>query len=225
MTFNIENIACIFDTQRLKRYCAIITDQDQVLDGASKCSSEAAKRGKSRKEKLNRMFAANQFVEMFYAPYTLEVDFVNEEENRKFIEKIIKYHYTDEKTIKNHKENLNASESLRYDSVLTIAKGMGKGWYATILAGTINSTARIPEYILDAIAFASREVINMSIKLKMVYYSLNKYEKTTNVEKLLNTFEGIKIEEDKIAFINEFCKKLPKDVVSIFLGMVKKYEA
>lgn len=220
-----ENIACIFDTKRLKRCCAIITDLDQLLDGASNCSPEAAKRGVSRREKLDRMFGANQYVEMFYAPYTLEVDFANEEENRKFIEKIIEFHYVDKKTITKHKANLNATEILRYDSVLTVAKGMGKGWYATVLAGTINSLAIIPDYILDAIAFASREVINTSIKLKMVYYSLNQYEKTENIEKLLENLEKTKNEDDKKSFINDFCTEYPEDVVSLFLEMVKKYEA
>lgn len=220
-----ENIACIFDAQRLKRFCAIITDSDKVLDGASKCSSESEKRGISRKEKLDRIFGTNQYVEMFYAPYTLEVDFANEEVNRSYIKKIIKSHYKNDKTIKKHKDNLETSEILRYDSVLTIANEIGKGWYATILAGTISSAAVIPKYILDAIAFACREVLNMTIKLKMVYYSLNEYDKTGDTEELLEKFGNIVTENDKIIFINDFCTVYPEEVVSIFLELVKKYEA
>ncbi|MEM5720319.1 AAA family ATPase, partial [Proteus mirabilis] len=125
-----ENVACILDISRLQRYCAIITDMDQQLLGASKYSVEAGRRGKSRKEKLNRLFGSNPYVDMFYAPYTLEVDFANEEKNRIYIKNIIDYHYKDEKTKLKHKSNLNATDCERYDSVLTLATGMGKGWYA-----------------------------------------------------------------------------------------------
>ena len=171
-----ENIACIFDPSRLQRYCSIITDMDVQVEGASKCSDEAEKRGISRKEKLNRLFGKNPYVEMFYASYTLEVDFANEVGNRKYIEDVIEHHYEKEATKSAHKANLKGTDSKRYDSILTLATGMGKGWYATVLAEYIDSAAVVPEYILNAIAFASREVISLEIKLKMVSYSLNEYE-------------------------------------------------
>ena len=219
-----ENIACIFEPRRLQRYCAIITDMDQQLSGASKCSVEAEKRGKSRKEKLNRLFGSNPYVDMFYAQYTLEVDFVNEEENREYIANIIDYHYTDEKTKAKHKNNLSAAESQRYDSILTLATGMGKGWYATILSEYINSAATIPEYILNAIAFASREVVSTSLILKMVQYSLNEYKESEEFSALLKQYEEIVTEKDKEILIQDFCTKLPNDVISKFLLWVKKYE-
>lgn len=220
-----ENVACIFDPIRLQRYCAIITDLDKQLSGASKCSKEAEKRGVSRKAKLTKLFGSNPFVDMFYAPYTLEVDFANEEENREFIKEIIDYHYIDEATKKLHSLNLSASEYKRYDSVLTVAKGMGKGWYATMLSEFITSAAIIPEYILDAIAFASREVLTTAIKLKIVYFSLNKYTSGKEIKELLEKYKNIDSEEDKGLFIQEFCSKFPDDIASSFLKMVKKYEA
>jgi hypothetical protein len=197
---------------------------DQQLSGASKCSVEAEKRGKSRKEKLNRLFGSNPYVDMFYAQYTLEVDFVNEEENREYIANIIDYHYTDEKTKAKHKNNLSAAESQRYDSILTLATGMGKGWYATILSEYINSAATIPEYILNAIAFASREVVSTSLILKMVQYSLNEYKESEEFSALLKQYEEIVTEKDKEILIQDFCTKLPNDVISKFLLWVKKYE-
>jgi len=220
-----ENIACIFDPLRLQRYCAIITDLDQQLSGASKCSEEAEKRGISRKAKLDRLFGSNPYVDMFYAPYTLEVDFANEVKNRDYINDIIDHHYKDEITKILHKSNLQDSENKRYDSVLTVAKGMGKGWYATILSEFISSAAVVPEYILDAIAFASRDVMNTSIKLKMAYYSLNKYDLDADIEELLKQYKAITAEKDKELFIQEFCSKLPNDIVSKLLEMVKKYAA
>lgn len=219
-----ENIACIFDPMRLQRYCAIITDLDRQLIDAKKCSEEAEKRGASRKIKLEFLFETNPYVNAFYAPYTLEVDFANEESNREFIERIINHHYKDEKTKKNHIKNLSDAENKRYDSVLTVAKAMGKGWYATILAEFINSAAIIPEYILEAVAFASRDVINSAIKLRIARYSINEYTKDENIEKLLKQYDDIENEQDISFFLNDFCSKFPDDVVAKFLELVKQYE-
>lgn len=220
-----ENIACIFSPCRLQRYCSIITDMDQQLLGAKKCSSEAEKRGKSRKDKLDKLFGSNPYVEMFYAPYTLEVDFCNEEENRKYVKRIIDYHYTDSDTIANHKENLDISAPKRYDSVLTLATGMKKGWYATILSEYIDSLAVIPEYILEAIAFASREVITTAIKLKMAYFSLKQYsDDDDKISELSKQYDEINCENDKKLFLQEFDSELPDDIVSKFLRLAGQYE-
>lgn len=216
-----ENIACIFAPTRLQRYCSIVTDFDQELEGANKSNSEAAKRGETRREKLRSVFGDNPFVASFYAPYTLEVDFASIPENRGFIKKVIEEHYIDEKTIKNHKSEIEGNGCERYDAVLTVAKAIGKGWYASMLSNNIDVSAKIPEYILDAVAFACRDVINMSIKLKMIYYahcSIGPMPK----EWILN-YESLEGNEDKIAFINNFCEHFSQHIVSIFLRKVEAY--
>lgn len=220
-----ENIACIFDSTRLQRYCAIITDMDQQLLGASKCSAEAEKRGKSRKEKLNRLFGSNSCIGVFYAEYTLEVDFANECQNRNYIKNIIEYHYKDSDTKLRHSNNLDDTDCKRYDSVLTLAKDMGKGWYSTILSQYIDPEAVVPQYILNAIAFASREVITTSLKIKMMNYSLNKYDENQDIIELKQKYKSIVTEEDKKEFIRGFCLKLPSDVISNFFEWVEKYGA
>lgn len=219
-----ENVACIFDEKRLRRNCSIVTDLDQVIEGANKCSEEAAKRGDSRKVKLNHLFGGNKYVDMFYAPYTLEVDFANENVNHTFIEEVIDIHYTNKQTIETHKANFKKSDSSRYDSVMTIAKGMGKGWYATVLAGVLSPLAIIPEYILEAMAFACQEVINQSIILKMIKYSLGEYTLNSDIKTLLESYENIKTKSDEDKFIEEFCTELPEDVVAVFAKMVMKYD-
>ena len=70
----------------------------------------------------------------YYAPHTLEVDFAEIELNRSYVHEIIGKHYVQEATIEKHQANLLAN---RYDTVLTLAKDMGKGWYATVLASHI----------------------------------------------------------------------------------------
>lgn len=212
-----ENIACIFDSSRLQRNCAIITDLDKILPGATKCSQEAANRGETRKIKLTKLFGSNPYVECFYAPYTLEVDFASEKENRMFIEKVIETHYQQEGTITNHKSNLNAQEKDRYDTVLTVAKGIGKGWYATLLSNYIDETAVIPEYIIKAIAFVCREVMDLSIKMKIINYTLCACEEDETRAALLEQYKLATIDSEKMAFIKVFCETLPDDTASKFL--------
>ena len=52
----------------------------------------------------------------------------------------------------------SGTEAERYDSVMTVANNIKKGWYATLLAETIDARAVIPMYILDAIVFAAKDI-------------------------------------------------------------------
>ncbi|PSM51530.1 ATP-dependent OLD family endonuclease [Campylobacter blaseri] len=219
-----ENVACIFHEKRLKRYCSIITDLDKCLDGSEKCSKEAEKRGVGRQKKLTKLFNDNKYVDMFYAPYTLEIDFANESNNIKYINKVIDIHYADLETKKEHMNNLEKDVASRYDSVMTIVRAMRKGWYATVLARIVYSDAIIPNYILEAIAFSSQEVINQSIKLKMIEYSLKKYD-DENVKEMLNLKQELKSVDEINQFIENFCNKFEDDVVAIFIKMAMKYES
>ncbi len=174
-----ENVACIFSPERLQRHCAIITDLDTCVPGADKSKSTAEELGKSRKEKLDRLFGENPWVAQYYAPHTLEVDFAENESNRAYIKKIIKLHYTQETTIASHTSNLDDSLDKRYDSVLTIATGIGKGWYATMLASIVDHNVVIPDYLLCAIVFASQEVITPAILRRMAINILEHYDAGT----------------------------------------------
>ena len=63
-------------------------------------------------------------------------------------------------TIKKHKENFKqGTDAACAKTVLTLARDMGKGWYATTLSNYIDVAVSVPQYILEAVAFASREVI------------------------------------------------------------------
>ena len=86
---SFEYVASIFAEERLRRRCAIVTDLDAILENAEKCKKEAADRGKSRKEKLERLFGNNKYVQMFCANYTFEVDFTNIEKNRSYYKQVI----------------------------------------------------------------------------------------------------------------------------------------
>lgn len=132
--------------------------------------------------------------------------------------------YIEDTTIKKHKNNINTgSDAHCANTILMLARGMGKGWYATILSNYIDSAVCIPQYILAAIAFASREIINVDIIFKMVEYSLNQYEETEDSIKLKEKFQMLTDVTDKKCCIQNFRDTYEDDVVSKLLIEVDKY--
>lgn len=220
-----ENVACIFDEKRLQRYCSIITDEDIQIIGAKYFSDRAEKLGKSRKEKLDELFKSNMYVNVFYAYHTLEVDFANEVGNTIYIAKAIDKLYLDKGTIAKYKKNLKGDAIEIYDTVLSVANSKGKGWYSTILSETLDVEALIPNYIIEAIAFACQEVLNQSIVLKMIKNSLGIYnEECKKTQLLTKQFNSANSYEEKDELIFDYCEQLPDDMVSILINANKKYK-
>ncbi|MFF2093497.1 ATP-dependent endonuclease [Paenibacillus sp. NPDC058174] len=212
-----EYIACLFDNDRIQRRCSIITDRDiQAVEVSSSFYSEnAEQRGISRQTKLNRLFENNPWVSTFYAENTFEVEFANSNDNLTFISEIIDINYSDAATIQRHKKSLKGTDQERANTVLTLAKSVGKGWYATLLASKIDESVQIPAYILSAIAFACEEIITTEIKLKMVSYSLSAYGVSN--DEMLSIMKGAVTVEEKEQAISRFCEAYPSDIVSLFL--------
>lgn len=216
-----ENVACVFDEARLQRKCSIITDLDAVVDGAEKSKQDAMKRGISRKEKLTNLFEENPYVNTFYAPHTLEVDFVNEESNKDFVYSIIKNTYKDDGAIKKHISAIKSgTEAERYDSVMTIVKNINKGWYATLLAETIDTSAVIPIYILDAIVFAAEDIVSEKLLWKMTQYVFEQYELGSEFNGLKIAFKDTKSPTEIKETIKKFCDEFPNNMVSLFITKV-----
>ena len=215
MRLGFENIASIFSQERLRRHCAIVTDMDAEVEGADKSKVEAAKRGKSRKEKLEKLFGRNIWVHPFYAPHTFEVDFANIDNNREYIKKIIKKHYKQESTIKRHVADLDSSDAARYDSVLIVANGIGKGWYATLLASKVDDKAIIPDYLLDAMVYASQDIINFDMLWKIFVYRFASRDDGESIE-LQKQLSVLTSREQRLEAISKFVEKHPKDMFSIF---------
>ena len=210
-----ENIASIFSQERLRRHCAIVTDMDAEVEGADKSKSEAAKRGKTRKEKLEKLFGGNIWVQPFYAPHTFEVDFANLDDNREYIKEIIQKHYKQEGTIDRHVSALDSSEAARYDSVLIVAKEIGKGWYATLLASKVDYKAVIPEYLLDAMVYASQDITNFDVLWKIFTYRYASRDDGEAIE-IQKRLSALTSQEQRQEAISKFVKEYPKDMFSIF---------
>lgn len=217
---SFEYIAGIFSSDRLRRKCAIITDLDAVVDGALKSKERAAELGQSRKEKLDALFYVNEWVDIFYAPHTLEVDFYNINDNKNYLKRIIQTHYSQDAAKKRHIEAVDASEAQRYDSIITVVKELGKGWHSILLAESINSTTRIPEYIIRAIAYASQDIITHRILKRMGMYVLNHYDGFSELSKVL---DNALFENEIMQIINRICKELKDDDFSKFVMFWKEY--
>ena len=98
-----ENVACIFDESRLQRKCSIVTDLDVVVEGAKKSQTRLQWIEVPHEEKkLSQLFGENPYVSAFYAPHTLEVDFVSEESNKDFVCSVIRNTYKDAAVIERH---------------------------------------------------------------------------------------------------------------------------
>lgn len=224
---SFEYIASLFSEERIQRSCAIVTDEDvQIVETDSKLyKAEAEKRGKSRKEKLETLYGDNPWVESFYAPHTLEIDFalVDGRVNSGYISQVIDLNYIDSNTIKKHKKNLKeGADAECAKTVLTLARDMGKGWYATVLSNYIDVAVSIPKYILEAVAYASREVISIDIVFKMIEYSICGYDEKeeTDLEKKIDIAIT---QEEKKDCIKQFRKEYKEDVVTKFLEEVDWY--
>lgn len=224
---SFEYIASLFSEERIKRTCAIVTDEDiQIVETDSKLyKAEAEKRGKSRKKKLADLYGTNPWVESFFAPHTLEVDFAlaDARANSDYISEVVELNYVDTNTIKRHKENLKqGTDAACANTVLTLARDMGKGWYATTISNYINIAVTVPQYILGAIAFASKEVISIDIVFKMIEYSLSGYDEK-EVLALKKESEKVKTQEERKEFIKKFRERYKDVVVAKFLEEVDKY--
>jgi putative ATP-dependent endonuclease of the OLD family len=225
---SFEYIASLFGEERINRSCAIITDEDvQIVEKSSKFYKESAeKRGKSRKEKLTNLYGRDAWVESFYAPHTLEVDFslVEDRVNAKYINNVIDMNYVDATTIAGHKANINTGTDAECaNTVLTLARDMGKGWYATILSNYLDVTVNIPQYILQAVAFASREIVNADIIHKMVEYSLSNFVENETVLELLEEVKKAKSKEEKKSCIKKYRAEYTEGILSKFLQEVDGY--
>lgn len=153
-----ENVYKLFHDLRVQKKCAIITDLDTPIDISDTSQQTAHKRGQKRKVKLGEENARNRWVDGFFAEHTFEVDLVKN--NISYMESLIDKTYKDPNVINQKKIDIKSPDVKKYgDVALKIASYNKKGWNAILLSEMIDGKFQIPEYILDAIAFAGSEEI------------------------------------------------------------------
>ena len=201
-----ENVAQLFHEDRIHRKCSIITDLDDAICDTTiteensekeikykKRVEKSKKSGLERKAKLDEFVKDNNWLGVFYANYTFEVDFVLNGNDWE-VDKIIKQVYKDEDTQKLAKEELESKNVAVFGKrVLTMAKQEGKGWFAIMIGKHIFYRTYIPEYIIDAIIFA-KDSFSIEIISDIVRYRIKKNIEDDTDQKLdfSSCFETLK---------------------------------
>jgi len=162
-----ENIAMLFDNERIKKRCSIITDLDEAffdttiyptdsdLDKKKKEKALGSQEtGIARKGRLDDFCQNNPWISIFYADHTFEVDFI-QSSNSNYLRRIVGDVYTQQATIDTATNELSSTDiAISGSRALTMANYQGKGWFALTLGKVIDFKVAIPEYILNAIKFA-----------------------------------------------------------------------
>ena len=159
------NVAVLFHNQRIRKRCAIVTDSDEAfidtssdpLDGEeekkAKASALAAQTsGLQRKVTLTTFAKDNPWLSTHFADYTFEVDFLINGNNVAKVISILGEVYKSASTIASAKAELESKDiAVSGTRMLTMAKYVGKGWFAILLGNVIDHHTIIPDYILDAV--------------------------------------------------------------------------
>ncbi|MDA0155146.1 AAA family ATPase [Vibrio sp. Makdt] len=162
-----ENIALLFDEQRIKKRCSIITDLDEAFfdttilptDNATNIKKKekaigSQEAGLARKGRLDDFCLNNPWISTYYADHTFEVDFIKSS-NEVYLKNIIGDIYTQQAKKNTATTELSSTDIATSGSrALTMANYQGKGWFALTLSKVIDFKVAIPEYIFDAIKFA-----------------------------------------------------------------------
>lgn len=230
-----ENLAVLFHDDRIRRNCAIVTDLDEIAVAQANVSEKAWSKhvgsqesGQARKEKLDGLFETNDWVKVCYAPHTFEVDFL-QAGNVEYVKAslIDLYDREDGGPINNAKTELESDTKTTANlKMLNLAKDTGKGWFAVLLSKRIDRNAVIPDYILEAIAFAAPP-ISAIMKLSMASYRIDAMKASAAEAQKITTFElkhaeNLKTEGDDYlsTYFDDFKAVFPEDSLAKFFNLL-----
>lgn len=203
-----ENIAMLFDNERIKKRCSIITDLDEAffdttiyatdsdLDKKKKEKALGSQEtGLARKRRLDDFCQNNPWISIFYADHTFEVDFI-QSSNSNYLKRIVGDVYTQQTTINTATNELSSTDiAISGSRALTMANYQGKGWFALTLGKVVDFKVTIPEYIFNAIKFAHGD-FNEGLTFKILKHRYDSVIEHVNFGR--NTIERLKTEGDTV---------------------------
>lgn len=224
-----ENIAQIFHADRIQKHCSILTDNDQSIiplpdepdtdDDYQKHCRKSQESGLERKKQLTDFCKGNSFLKLFFAEHTFEVDLLMNNNSYEYVQ-CLKNIYQQDKYIKQSKSKLeNKSVEIAGKEVLRIADKVGKGWLALLVAEELVYNTYIPNYILDAIAFAAYS-LNESSKVKAILYRLMVLSENDNNNYQEEASKFLIEGKSEETIINEFCDTFQDDQLTKFLKLL-----
>jgi hypothetical protein len=105
--------------------------------------------------------------------------------------------------------------------VLRLAEKVGKGWFALMIAENVFSNTYIPDYILQALAFACSETIDDSTILNMGLYRIQERRKSRIFKPVFAEIkEWMKLPPDE--FNDQYKERLPDDQLTRFIDLLEE---
>lgn len=229
-----ENIVKIFHDDRIRRYCAIITDLDESIcelpdnpkedDKSQKRSRDSQTAGEARQKKLDAFCKRNKWINVFYAKNTFEVDFLMSDNSIEIISTLDEI-YTKAAYIKISKKFLKDSDvSVSGKEVLRLAEKEGKGWFALMVSEQLNGETIIPDYILKALAFVSHTILSDLTLQTMGFYRITACKNSTyepEFKKLFAEIDELKKLTPK-DFVKQYTERIPDDQLTCLIEYIKE---
>lgn len=152
-----KNISMLFNKERLRKKCSILTDEDTYFEGSKTNAEELSK---NRIKELNEVHKDNDYVKIFTNKYTFEIEvYFNNLE-------IFKNYVKEKKIYKRDVERIlgelckEKEDYIIYKRIMLVAEKLGKGWLALDFIDWLSSkekniidSLKIPDYILNALVF------------------------------------------------------------------------
>lgn len=221
------NVAVLFDENRIQRHCTILTDLDESIvelpeddeeddDLQSQCrASQVA--GEQRREELDASCGDNEWIKICYAPHTFEVDFLMAGNSDEVVETLPSI-FKGEKAIERSKEKLESNDvAVAGKEMLRLAQLKGKGWFSLLLAEQVTEFTIVPDYILEAVAFACHSTIDRQTLCQVARHRCDKAHDDDDDRKAMRKLLK---QGDADAICQEYGKLYSDDVLSDFLKLL-----
>lgn len=168
-----EKISKIFDENRLRKKCSILTDLDKDFDGTG---VRAENLSKDRVDTLLQLHNDNEYVNVYTNDYTFEIELYSN--NLGLFLQYIKEREIYSSNLERIYADLgeDADVKLKYKRILLVAERLGKGWLALDFIEWLQEKGRkiidefiIPVYIKEALKnFFPSRIYNKSVYSQIV---------------------------------------------------------
>jgi putative ATP-dependent endonuclease of OLD family len=204
-----KHISSLFDHNRLRNYCSIITDHDQpflhvVTDYANQeyinSLNRAAANGQARFTELNATCNGNEYLYSYFASNTFETELILAGNSDIFIN-ILDQIYTQQAKITEITTRLNGSNPEKSYFALRLANKVGKGWFSIMLSEKVHARTRIPFYIINSL----KHVLNNHNRENIFYDMMIYRARMLGID--INTVQG----PDKQQKLQSFSQLYPLD--------------
>jgi predicted ATP-dependent endonuclease of OLD family len=225
-----KNLAVLFNGERVRRRCAIVTDLDDtpatevIVADAEKWKGfqNSKAKGAERKVHLQDFSNSNTWIELFFAQNTFEVDFLRIG-NQETIAKVVKAIYTRQADVDKSLEKIRSGDtSVSNLEILRLAEKEGKGWFAILLSKHLTYETLIPDYILQAVAFAVPFPLHWRMLATIACFRLEKMQAIEPAAgDLLRKFPEKLNDENAEDFTRNFQFGFPDDQLTKFIAAQK----